>query len=77
MVFDKVQEIIAGLFGVDPESITEETEFVADLEADSLDVVELVMSIEEAFDLSETDEEDIKSIRTVGDLVAYVTTNMG
>ena len=72
MVFEKVRDIIATQFDVDPEHITEETDFVADLEADSLDVVELAMSIEEAFNLPEIGEEDIKAIQTVADLVAYV-----
>lgn len=72
MVFEKIKDIIAMQFDIDPERITEDTEFVADLEADSLDVVELAMSIEEAFDLPEIGEEDIKTIQSVGDLVAYV-----
>ena len=72
MVFEKVRDIIATQFDIDPERITEDTDFVADLEADSLDVVELAMSIEEAFDLPEIGEEDIKTIQTVGDIVAYV-----
>ena len=77
MVFEKIKEIIIGQFGVDPDGITEDTEFLADLKADSLDVVELAMSVEEEFDIPEIEEEDIKSIQTVGDLVAYVTRNMG
>ena len=77
MVFEKVKEMIAAQFGVDPDSITEDTEFIADLSADSLDVVELAMNMEEEFDLPEIGEEDIKSIQTVADLVAYITKNMG
>lgn len=77
MVFDKAKEIIVAQFGVEADSVTEETEFLADLEADSLDVVELIMSIEEAFDLDEIGEETIRGIQTVGDLVAYVTRSMG
>ena len=77
MVFEKVKELIAAQFGVDPDGISEETDFVADLEADSLDVVELAMTMEEEFDLSEISEDDIKCIQTVGDLVAYITKNMG
>ena len=76
MVFEKVRAIIASQFGVQPDAVTEETEFVADLSADSLDVVELAMSIEEEFDLPEIEEEDIKSIQNVGDLVAYVVKNI-
>lgn len=76
MVFEKIREIICDQFGVAESSVTEQTEFVADLEADSLDVVEMIMSIEESFNLPEIDEEAIKTIQTVGDLVAYVTSNM-
>lgn len=76
MVFEKIREIICDQFGVAEDSVTEDTEFVADLEADSLDVVEMIMSIEDSFNIPEVDEEAIKSIQTVGDLVAYVTRNM-
>ena len=77
MVFDKVKEIICAQFEVSEERITEETSFLDDLDADSLDVVELAMTIEETFDLPEISEEDIKSIRTVGDLVEYITKAQG
>jgi len=76
MIFEKVKEIIVAQFGADPDALTEETEFVADLNADSLDVLELAMTIEETFDLPEIGEEDIKSIQTIGDLVAYVKKNV-
>ena len=75
MIFEKVRELIAEQFEVAAEDVTEETDFVADLEADSLDVVELAMNIEDTFDLPEISEEDIKSIQTVGDLVAYITSH--
>ena len=77
MVFDKVKEIICAQFEVSEERITEDTSFLDDLDADSLDVVELAMTIEEVFDLPEISEEDIKSIRTVGDLVEYITKVQG
>ena len=77
MVFDKVKEIICAQFEVSEERITEDTSFLDDLDADSLDVVELAMSIEEVFDLPEISEEDIKGIRTVGDLVDYITKAQG
>ena len=73
MIFDKIRDIISEQFDVDAETITEETDFLNDLDADSLDVVELAMSMEEAFGLPQIPEEDIRGIRTVGDLVAYVT----
>ena len=75
MIFEKVRELIAEQFEIAAEDITEDTDFVADLEADSLDVVELAMNIEDNFDLPEISEEDIKSIQTVGDLVAYIASH--
>ena len=77
MVFEKVKEIICTQFEVSEDRINEETSFLDDLDADSLDVVELAMSIEEAFDLPEISEDDIKSIRTVGDLVNYIMKAQG
>lgn len=72
MIFEKIRELICDQFDVDPEKITTDTNFLQDLSADSLDFVELVMNIEESFDLPEISEEEIRSIQTVGDLVEYV-----
>ena len=72
MEFEKIRELICEQFAVNPESITEDTNFLQDLSADSLDFVELVMNIEDTFSLPEISEEEIRSIQTVGDLVAYV-----
>ena len=72
MIFEKIRAIVSVQFDVDEEEITEETNFLNDLDADSLDVVELAMSMEDEFGLAELGEEEIKSIQTVGDLVAYV-----
>ncbi len=72
MVFEKIRELICEQFVVDPEKITEETNFLQDLSADSLDFVELIMNIEDSFDLPEVGEEEIRAIQTVGDLVKYV-----
>ena len=72
MVFEKVCSILAEQFGVDADTLTRETAFVEDLGADSLDVVELMMSIEEEFDIGEMSEEDLATIKTVGDLVHYL-----
>lgn len=77
MIFEKIREIVSAQFDVDEESITEDTNFLNDLDADSLDVVELAMSMEDEFDLPELGEEEIKQIQTVGDLVAYVSKAMG
>ena len=72
MIFEKIRELICEQFDVDPEQITEDTNFLQDLSADSLDFVELVMNIEDSFDLPEISEDEIRSIQTVGDLVEYV-----
>lgn len=73
MVLDKIRELVANQFLVEPESVSASTAFVEDLGADSLDVVELTMAIEEEFGLEETSEEVLSSIVTVGDLADYVT----
>lgn len=73
MIFDRIKEIICSQFDVDPEKITGKTSFVDDLDADSLDVVELAMNMESEFNIPELGEEEIKKIQTVDDLVNYVT----
>lgn len=73
MVFEKIQQLICEQFVVEPETVTMETSFVDDLGADSLDVVELTMVLEEEFSLSEVSDDDLKKIVTVGDLVDYVS----
>ena len=77
MEFEKIKELICEQFAVDPASITEDTNFLQDLSADSLDFVELVMNIEDTFELPEISEDEIRSIQTVGDLVAYVNDMRG
>ena len=72
MIFETIKKLICEQFAVDPETITEDTNFLQDLSADSLDFVELVMNIEDTFELPEIGEEEIRSIQTVGDLVRYV-----
>ena len=71
MIFEKLSELISEQFGVEPDTITMETTFEDDLGADSLDIVELSMALEEEFGVSEMSEE-ISSITTVGDLVHYL-----
>ncbi|MEA4896268.1 MAG: acyl carrier protein [Oscillospiraceae bacterium] len=73
MVFERIQKLICEQFVVDPETVTMETAFVDDLGADSLDVVELTMALEEEFSLPEVSDEELKKILTVGDLVEYVS----
>ena len=72
MVFERIQKLICEQFLVEPEIVTLETTFVDDLGADSLDVVELTMALEEEFSLPEISDEELKKIATVGDLVDYV-----
>jgi len=70
-VFEKVKEIIVEQLGVDEEEVTLQASFVDDLGADSLDIVELVMALEEEFDM-EIPDEDAEKIVTVGDAVNYI-----
>ena len=68
---DKVIEIVAEQMGVDKSEITRETSFVNDLNADSLDTVELVMEFEDEFEISIPDE-DAEKIQTVGQAIDYI-----
>jgi acyl carrier protein len=72
MIFEKVRNIIAEQLGIDPEEITMESSFIDDLGADSLDIVELIMALEEEFDI-EIPDEDAEKIKTVGDVVEYLS----
>ena len=76
-VFERVRDIVSEQFDLDPESVTEDTGFLSELDADSLDVVELAMSIEESFGIPQISEDEIRGIPTVGDLVAYVEKALG
>ena len=69
MTLDKIKGIIAEQLGVDEDKVTMETHLMKDLEADSLDAVEIIMAIEDEFDIQIETEE---GLNTVGDLVAYV-----
>ena len=71
-MFEKLCNILAEQFGVEPETIKPETTFVEDVGADSLDLVELMMSIEEEFDIGEISEQDAAKIKTVGDVMALL-----
>ncbi|MBQ7737117.1 MAG: acyl carrier protein [Oscillospiraceae bacterium] len=73
MVLEKVISMVAEQFMVDEDTVTAETSFIEDLGADSLDVVELTMALEEEFSLSDTPEEELMNIHTVGDLADYVS----
>ena len=71
MYFNKVREALAKQFELDPDSITLETNLIDDLGADSLDVVELIMSLEDEFGVSISDE-DAAQLYTVGRIVDYL-----
>lgn len=71
-MLEKLCALLADQFGVDPESVTADTSFEDDLGADSVDLVEVSLALEEEFGLEEIPEEDIASIVTVGDLYRYM-----
>jgi len=71
-IFQKMQQMVAEQFAKDPEDVTMETSFEEDLCADSVDLVELLMAIEEEFEVGEINEEDAPLIATVGDAVRYI-----
>lgn len=74
-IFDKVKEIIVEQLGVGEDSVNEESSFIEDLGADSLDIVELIMAIEEEFDI-EIPDTDAEKVVTVGDVVDYIKDNI-
>ena len=71
-MFEKLCKLIADQFGVEPDSVTADTAFVDDLGADSVDLVELSMALEEEFGMEEMEADEIESIVTVGDLYKYM-----
>ena len=73
MVLEKVITMVAEQFMIDESEVTADTLFVDDLGADSLDVVELTMALEEEFTLPDTPEEELMNIHTVGDLADYIS----
>ena len=74
MVFEKIKTILRDQFDVDEDSITSDTLIEEDLGADSLDLVDLVMTLESEFDLSVNDA-DVENIKTVGELVNFIELN--
>lgn len=72
MIFDKLCELVANQFGVDPDEVTMETSFIDDYNADSIDIVELMMAVEEEFHLGEVEENALENIKTIGDVVEYI-----
>lgn len=76
-IFKTMQDLIAEQFAIDTDEISMESSFVDDLGADSVDLVELVMAMEEEFDIGEIDEEDLTALKTVGDCVRYLNSKLG
>ncbi len=74
MIFEKLKEIIAEQLEIDADSVTAETRLGEDLNADSLDIVEMLMALEDEFGVDIPDEE-IEKMKTVGDVVAYIENN--
>lgn len=74
MILSKVKSILSEQFSVDEEKITMQTNIAEDLGADSLDVVDVLMSLEDEFEM-EIPDEDVENIKTVGQLVEYIKAN--
>ncbi|ARD06614.1 acyl carrier protein [Lactobacillus amylolyticus] len=70
-IFNKIKDLIADNFEIDPAKITKDTSFIEDLDADSIDLVEFILQLEDEFG-SEIPDEDAEKIKTVGDAVAYI-----
>ena len=75
-IFKTMQDLIAEQFAIDADEVTMDSSFVDDLGADSVDLVELVMAMEEEFDIGESDEEDLQSLKTVGECVRYLSNHI-
>ncbi len=72
-IFTNLQNLIAEQFALDPNDVTMNSSFTDDLGADSVDLVELVMAMEEEFDLDEIQEDDLATLKTVGDCVRFLS----
>ena len=75
-IFKTMQDLIAEQFAVDADEVTMNSSFEDDLSADSVDLVELVMAMEEEFEIDEIPEEDLLTLKTVGDCVRYLTAKL-
>ena len=75
IILEKLITIISEQFSVSEDFIDMETSFIDDLGADSLDVVELTMALEEAFDIPEVDDDIVAELQTVGDVFRFISAN--
>lgn len=71
-IFQTMRELVADHFEIDADEVTMNSDFEDDLGADSVDVVELIMSVEDSFEVGEIPEEVVTTLRTVGDVVNYI-----
>ena len=77
MVLEKLIELLCEQLDIEADEVNENTDIVNDLGADSLDLVELIMSVEEAFDLGEVEDGTLENVKTVGDVVQFITSRVG
>lgn len=75
-ILKTLRDMIAEQFAIDPASVTMDTSYEDDLSADSVDLVELMMAMEEAFEVEEIPEEELAGMKTVGDTVRYINSKM-
>ena len=75
-IFKVMKDLVAEQFALEPEEVTMETSFDEDLGADSVDLVELVMAMEEEFEIGEVGEEELGGMKTVGDAVNFIASRM-
>ena len=75
-IFQTMRDLVSEQFALEPSEVTMDTSFEEDLGADSVDLVELVMAMEEEFNVGEIDEDDLTGLKTVGDCVSYLYNKM-
>ena len=75
-IFQTMSELVAEQFAMEPAEVTMDTSFEEDLGADSVDLVDLVTAMEEEFEVGEIQEEDLKTLKTVGDAVNYIASKV-
>ncbi|MBD0967350.1 MULTISPECIES: acyl carrier protein [Lactobacillus] len=75
-IFNKIKDMIADNFDVDKDKITEDTNFMDDLDADSIDLVEFILQLEDEFG-AEIPDDEAEKIKTIGDAVSYIKAHQG